>query len=104
MHKGCIPVCVCVRGFTLSTGNVTVPQCSLSTHGVDGAGFIGFMQCIIRREGRGLCFDRVTAAGGAEFVVVSRRMLSSPAPADGDRIPHPTTRLYKISHNKSPLT
>lgn len=31
--------------------------------------------------------------GGAEFVVVSRRMLSAPAPADGDRalILHPTS-------------
>lgn len=50
-----------------------------------------FMQCIIRREGRGLCFDRVTAAGGAEFVVVSMRMLSAAAPADGDRPPHFTS-------------
>lgn len=46
-----------------------------------------FMQCVIRREGRGLCFDRVTAAGGAEFVVVSVRMRSTVAPADGDRPP-----------------
>lgn len=53
--------------------------------------FIGFMQYIIRREGRGLCFDRVTAAGGAEFVVVSRRMLSAAAPADADRPLHRTS-------------
>lgn len=35
--------------------------------------------------GRGLCFDRVTAAEGAEFVFVSMRMLSAAAPADADR-------------------
>lgn len=43
--------------------------------------------------------------GGAEFVVVSRRMLSAPAPADGDRAlilhPHLLTRSG-VSQNKSP--
>lgn len=39
-----------------------------------------------RSEGRGLCFDRVTAAQGAEFVVVLLRMRSGMvAPADSDR-------------------
>ena len=47
------------------------------------------MQRITRRQGRGLCFDRVTAAGGAEIVVVLMRMLNAVAPADGDRPPHP---------------
>lgn len=57
--------------------------------------FIGFLQCIILKEGRGLCFDRVTAAWGAEFVVVLGRMLSvatrAMAPADSDRPPYPTS-------------
>lgn len=40
---------------------------------------------MIRSEGRGLCFDRVTAAQGAEFVVVLLRMRGVSAPADSDR-------------------
>ena len=88
-------VCVCLRAIQPFVQDMfqrprTVCQRTVFLR----QGFIGFMQCIIRREGRGLCFDRVTAAGGgAEFVVVSRRMLSAPAPADGDRalLLHPTS-------------
>lgn len=36
--------------------------------------------------------------GGAEFVVVSRRMLSAAPPADGDRPPHPTSWYCTIIH------
>lgn len=50
---------------------------------------------MIRREGRGLCFDRVTAAQGAEFVVVGGRMRGATAPADGHRPLHPTSPLEK---------
>lgn len=41
-----------------------VPVPSVITGGVNREEFIGLMQRMIRREGRGLCFDRVTAAGG----------------------------------------
>lgn len=62
--------------------------------------FIGFMRCMIRRERRGLCFDRVTAAGGAEFVVVSERMLSAAPPADGDRPPQPHLLITEICQSQ----
>lgn len=39
----------------------------------------------MRWSGLGLCFDRVTAAQGAEFVVVLLRMRGVATPADSDR-------------------
>lgn len=61
-------VCVCARRLTLPERHAGVPIPSVNAQG-SRRDFIGVM-CIIRREGRGLCFDRVTAAKGAEFVVV----------------------------------
>ena len=90
----CICVCVCV---CVSTEHVTVSPAVCQRTVLHREGFIGFMQCIIRREGRGLCFDRVTAAWGAEFVVVSTRRRSVAAPADGDRPPpHPLHLLITV--------
>lgn len=83
---------VCVRARTNAlTGDITVSPCRLSTHCGKHRGFSGCVQNTIHREGRGLCFDRVTAAGGAEYVVVSERMLSAAPPADGDRPPYSTS-------------
>ena len=70
VHKGCIPVCVCVYVCVCAPSNPfyricsSVPRAACQRTVFLRRGFIGFMQCIIRREGRGLCFDRVTAAGG----------------------------------------
>lgn len=49
----CVWSCVCV-----------VVHETVIAGGVNREEFIGLMQRMIRREGRGLCFDRVTAAGG----------------------------------------
>jgi len=67
----CACVCVLLRGLRLSTGNDPVSTRRLSPTASNREDFIVFLQYITRRKGRGLCFDRVTAAGGAEFVVVS---------------------------------
>lgn len=56
VHKVWIRVCVCVR--------VCGRARDRHSRGVNREEFIGLMQRMIRREGRGLCFDRVTAAGG----------------------------------------
>lgn len=77
VHKGCIPVCVCMSVYVclravqpflqdMSQRPRTVCQRTAFLR----QGFIGFMQCIIRREGRGLCFDRVTAAGGGRSLLL----------------------------------
>lgn len=65
-------------------------------------GLSGCVHSMIHREGRGLCFDRVTAAGGAEYVVVSQRMLSAAPPADGDRpsLLH-LLKMYTVSRDLS---
>lgn len=81
----------CHRACSCADQCVDATYRSVSAHGGTYRGLSGCMQNMIRTEGRGLCCDRVTAAGGAECVVVPVRMLSAAPPADGDRPALPTS-------------
>lgn len=112
VHKGCIPVCVCMSVYVclravqpflqdMSQRPRTVCQRTAFLR----QGFIGFMQCIIRREGRGLCFDRVTAAGGGGVCCCFTAHAQCAGSSWRWQGPYPSPHLLTrsgVSQNKSP--